>query len=85
MSDIIAAGLRIGLLMEDEVVVAALADLKKANYDLFVKAKSDEDRVMAQARAQVLDTFEQALRAIVDGGERETLERERRERAPATR
>ena len=85
MSDAILRAQRIAQWLEDEVVSGALAEFRKANYELFRTAQTDEERRMAQARAQVLDGFETALKAVVDAGHRETLEQERADRPPATR
>ena len=85
MSDAILRAQRIAQWLEDEAVQAALAGFRLANYDLFRTAQTDEERRMAQARAQVLDGFETALTAVVDAGQRETLEQERADRHPATR
>ena len=78
--DAVERGIRLKRLLEDEAVVWVLAELEKANYKRFLKSPDDEERRMAQARAQVLETFQDALRAIVDAGERETIERDRAER-----
>src|SRR3989304_4823200 len=85
MSDATHRDPRIGPRIELKVVFGALAEFRKANYELFRTAQTDEERRMAQARAQVLDGFETALKAVVDAGHRETLEQERRDRAPAPR
>lgn len=76
-------GLRVKRLLEDEAVVWTLDELKKANYELFVKAQTNDDRLMAQARAHVTQVFLTTLQALVDVGERENIERERRERGAA--
>lgn len=85
MSEVFDAARRIDLLLKDEAVQAALAAMKQAYYTEFLTAKDNEGRVMAQAKAQVLDTFGAALRAVLDAGERETTEQERRDRAPTAR
>jgi len=85
MSEVTIRAQRVAQWLDDEVVAGALAEFRKANYELFRTAQTDEERRMAQARAQVLDGFETALKAVVDAGQRETLEQERRDRAPATR
>ena len=85
MSSVTEAGQRLELFLADEAVQTAFEVMKKEYYRAFVGAKTDDDRRMAQAKALVLDTFETALRATVDGAEREILEQEKRDRAPATR
>ena len=85
MSSVTEAGQRLELFLADEAVQTAFEVMKKEYYRSFIAAKSDEDRRMAQAMALVLDTFETALRATISGAEREILEQEKRDRAPATR
>jgi len=80
MSDVIDRSIRVKRLLEDEAVVWALAELDKENYERFVKADTDEERRQAQARAQVTRIFGTLLQAIVDAGERETIQRDRAER-----
>lgn len=85
MSEVSEAAGRIARFLDDEVVQQALAAMQKSAYQAFLMAEDDDGRREAHAKAKVLDTFEAALRAVVDEGERERLEQERRDRAPATR
>lgn len=73
---------RIGAFLADEIVVAALDAMKQVNYDAFLRAKDDESRRMAHAKAVVLDEFVAALQGVVDAGTRVRHEAERRDRAP---
>ena len=76
---------RLKLFLADEAVQATLAAMKEQNYRLFVGAPNEAGRAQAQAQAIVLEGFEGMLQATLDAGERETLEQEQRDRAPATR
>lgn len=80
MIDVIDRSIRIQKFLEDEAVQWALSEMRDANYELFVKVNSDEERRMSQARAQILETFENTLRAIVSVGEREQYDRDKAER-----
>ena len=66
MSEISEAGFRITQFLEDDAIKAALQAVKQVNYDLFLKAKSDDDRRMAHAKAQCMADFEIALNAVVE-------------------
>ena len=85
MSDIEMDGHRIREFLADDVVKAALKVLKERSYADFLSAKTADDRLNAQAEALVLDRFVVALQSVADAGERASIERERREHAPATR
>ena len=85
MSDVLDTAQRIELFLKDDAVQAAISAMKEQNYKLFLGATTAEARAMAQAQAIVLEGFETMLRATVSAGERERLEQEQRERAPATR
>ena len=85
MTDVEIRGERIAQFIKDEAIQEALANMREANYGLFRIATTEEERRMAQARAVVLETFEQSMRVIIGAGERERLERERAERRPTTR
>ena len=76
MSDTIRRAQRVEQWLADEDVAWALAELEKANYELFRTARDDEGRRTAQARAHVLESFHATLRAIVDAGEVEKAKRE---------
>ena len=69
MSDTIRRAQRVEQWLEDEDVSWALAELEKANYELFRVAKNDEERRIAQARAHAYESFRATLRALVDAGE----------------
>lgn len=84
MSEAIERGVRIQKLLADEAVIWALAEMRQANYNVFVKAATDEERRMSQARAHVLNTFEDTLRAIVSVGEREQYDRDKADRLSGT-
>lgn len=83
MIDPIERGYRIQKFLDDEAVQYAIEEMKQANYELFLKAQTPDDRMMAQARAQVTAIFLDTLHAVVSVGEREQLERERAERLSA--
>jgi hypothetical protein len=85
MSDIELDGHRIREFLKDDVVKAALQVLKERSYTDFLTAKTHDERLNAQAEALVLDRFVVALQSVADAGERASIERERREHAPATR
>lgn len=85
MSDIEIDGHRIREFLADDVVKAALKVLKERSYADFLKAETHDQRLLAQAEALVLDRFVVALQSVADAGERASIERERREHAPATR
>ncbi len=85
MSDIEIDGHRIREFLADDVVKAALQVLKERSYKDFLSATTAEERLNAQAKALVLDDFVVALKSVADAGERASIERERREHAPATR
>lgn len=57
----------------------ALDELKKANYEQFLAARTSEELIGAQARQQAFEAFTQTLRAIVDTGEVEQHNREHME------
>jgi hypothetical protein len=78
-------GRRIAEFLKDELVQTALRVLKDSAYADFLGATTEDARVMAQAKAKVVDGFEAALRSVADAGERASIERERREHAPVTR
>ena len=85
MSDIEIDGHRIREFLADDVVKAALQVLKERSYKDFLAAQTHDERLQAQAEALVLDRFVVALQSVADAGERASIERERREHAPATR
>lgn len=85
MSDIEIDGHRMQVFLKDEVVQAAFAVLKERSYKDFLAATTADERLVAQAKALVLDDFVVALQSVADAGERASIERERREYAPATR
>ena len=85
MSDPREIARRIDLLLNDEAVQTALSALKQQNSRLFLGAHDDAGRAMAQAQALVLEGFETTLRGVMDAGERERLEQERRDRGPTPR
>jgi hypothetical protein len=78
------AGRRIDTFLHDELVDACLTVMKERAYQMFLAATTDGDRVMAQARAKVLDDFTASLRGVVDDGELAKHDREQRERALGT-
>ena len=69
---------RLAAFLNDDAVVAGLTAMKDANYNAFLRADTAEGRAMAQAQAVVLDAFCATMRGVVDAGERERLEAERR-------
>lgn len=73
-------GAAVEQILDHEIIKTALANLKTHNYELFRTAKSDEDRVVAQARAQVLESFVGTLAAVVSSGKRSATEQERRDK-----
>lgn len=81
MSDVFEHARRIEQFLEDEVVQAAFAAMKQANYQLFLGAKDEPGRVVAQAQAKVLEGFEAALRGVVDAGILAKHDQEQRVRA----
>jgi hypothetical protein len=83
--DIEVTAARMEAFLKDEVVVEAFKALEQNAYRNFLTATDNDQRVMAQAQAKVLDTLQAALRAVVDAGERTRTDRERRERAPVAR
>ena len=85
MSDIEGQADRMQAFLKDEMVQTAFAVLKEQAYREFLTATDDDARVMAQAKAKVVDTLEAALRAVVDAGEYARNERERAERHPVAR
>jgi len=85
MSDIELDGRRMREFLKDDVVQAAFAVLKERSYKEFLLAHDADERLAAQAKALVLDEFVVALQSVADAGERASIERERREHAPATR
>ena len=80
MSDVIDRGRRIELFLADDAIQDALRWMKEDYYRLFLKAGTDTERLMAQCSAQVVETFENAMRALVSAKERETTEQERADR-----
>lgn len=85
MSEVFEAAERIKAFMADDAVRDALRAQKELAYAAFIKAASDEDRIMAQALALAIDRFDVQMQALMDAGERETLEAERADRRPSTR
>jgi hypothetical protein len=85
MSDVELNGRRIAEFLKDEIVQTAMQVLKEQTYKAFLGATNDDERRLAQAKALVLDGFAVALQSVADAGERASIERERREHAPATR
>lgn len=60
---------RIDAFLADEAVVACLADMKWKCYDDFRSAVSNEQRIQAQARAVVLETFADELQRVRSRGQ----------------
>lgn len=86
MSDRIEVeGARMDEFLRDDTVQTAFRLLERQAYADFLAAEDNEARMMAQAKAKVVDTLSAALRAVVDAGERARIERERLDRAPDTR
>jgi len=77
MSDAIRKAQRMQAFLDDEDVQAAFADFEKENYKIFKTAKDDEERRMAQARAQALTIMHDWMLAVCSVGEREQLELDR--------
>jgi hypothetical protein len=82
---VIDAGKRVEAFLADEAVRAALEAMREQNYALFLGAPDDAGRAQAQAQAVVLKGFEAMLRGTVEHGKRAGIERDQRDRAPATR
>lgn len=76
MIDPVIRGIRIKQWLEDEAVMWAMDELKRANYESFLSAKTTEELIGAQARQQAFEAFAQTLRAIVGEGEMEQHKRE---------
>lgn len=83
--DAVTRGIRVRQWLEDEAVQEVLTDLRNQNYELFVGARDEAGRQMAQAQALVLRAFEAGLRAIVDHGEVEAHDREQRDQNATAR
>lgn len=76
-TDPIEVGRRVKALLDDPAVQDLMAQAKAQNYTLFRIAKTEEERVTAQARAQVMETWESLLLAVVAVGERSEIERDK--------
>lgn len=77
--ELIDARARVTAFVADAAVQAAIAAMATKNYDLFKRAKSSEELIMASARATLLDDFINELQITIDKGDVARIQRDSRE------
>jgi hypothetical protein len=65
---------RLDEFLRDEIVSSALSRMERQYYEEFKRAKGSDDRVIAYAKAHVLDQFLNELRTVASAGEAVTLQ-----------